>query len=274
MKICPTCKTRYKDTALKCRYCNEMLISVPASKKRALKYRRKRKKKTFFSIWQERLKKIWTRYWYWAYIISIVIAILVLGGQLVSRNLDLNKEPEVKPSKVEINPAVINPVPKTGNIDEVAKKSLAISESADGKNSASDWNNKAIMLWGNDKYSDPKKAIEYLNNAIEMEPDFAKPYNNRGLAHYNLGEYQKAVDDFSEALRIKPDYDNAYLNRGNTYLQMGNNNLACSDLQKACELGKCELLENAKKNKICRGIIGSALDGIKSAQNLTDNLKN
>ena len=251
MKKCPVCQTKFKDTTTKCRYCNELLVTVPPPKQKTLvKYPRKRKRKTFFSKWQVTLQKIFSKYWYWAYIITIVIAILIVGFQLVSKNLDLNKKSDqltnIKPPNAEINT-----LPGTGEADKLVQNPSTVSKTPDSRNSVWDWNNMAVTLWDNGKYTDPNQAIEYLNNALKQQPNYAQTYYNRGLAYYNLGQYQKAVEDYDEAIRLKPDYPHAYYNRGTAYFNLGNNSLACSDFQKACELGRCDQLEKSKENKLC-----------------------
>jgi len=40
---------------------------------------------------------------------------------------------------------------------------------------ASDWLEKEKALWDGKQYTDPKKAIKYLNNAIKLEPNNARP---------------------------------------------------------------------------------------------------
>jgi tetratricopeptide (TPR) repeat protein len=66
------------------------------------------------------------------------------------------------------------------------------------------------------------------------------------------GDLKSAINNFAAAISIAPDYGLAYYNRGLAYLQQGNNALGCLDAQKACELGKCDLLESAKGNGYCR----------------------
>jgi tetratricopeptide (TPR) repeat protein len=150
---------------------------------------------------------------------------------------------------------------------------------------AVDWFYKAYALWAEGKFNNPKKAIEYLNKAIKLQPDYARAYIGRGLAYFDLDLYQLAIKDYSEAIRMKPDYADAYYNRGLTYLLLGqyqlaikdysetillkpdfveayyfrgdayfiqgNNNLGCRDAQKACILGKCKSLEHAKGQGKC-----------------------
>jgi tetratricopeptide (TPR) repeat protein len=113
---------------------------------------------------------------------------------------------------------------------------------------ALDWFNKAKAL----NYTDQKKAIEYLNNAIKLNPSYADAYNDRGIAYTQLGQYQRAIEEYNEAIRLKPDNVDTYNNRGASYLKQGNKNLGCRDLQKACVLKKCELLETTKSKGLCR----------------------
>jgi len=116
----------------------------------------------------------------------------------------------------------------------------------------SDWLEKERTLWDGKQYTDPKKAIEYLNNAIQLQPNNAETYFKRGTAYINLRQYQQAFYDFNDAIRLKPDAANAYNDRGVIYLMHGNKEAGCRDVQKACELGTCKGLEVAKGKGLCR----------------------
>ncbi|MEI6155332.1 MAG: tetratricopeptide repeat protein [Deltaproteobacteria bacterium] len=115
-----------------------------------------------------------------------------------------------------------------------------------------DWNKKALDLLQDGKFSDQQKAIEYLNEAIRLKPDYADTYYNRGYVYIELNQHQKAIEDFNEAIRLKSDYANAYNSRGMTYLNMGNTTRGCSDAKKACSIGTCNAYELAKKKGDCR----------------------
>ena len=57
--------------------------------------------------------------------------------------------------------------------------------------------------------------------AIELKPDFAEVYNNRGFAYYGRGAFAEAVADYDKAIEPKPDYAEAYYNRGVAYVCKG-----------------------------------------------------
>lgn len=80
------------------------------------------------------------------------------------------------------------------------------------------------------------QAIDDYNKAIEVEPNYALIYNNRGLAHYNKGDYDKAIADFNQALQIDPNYADAYRNRGRAYYAKGNHDQALADYNQAITL--------------------------------------
>jgi tetratricopeptide (TPR) repeat protein len=48
------------------------------------------------------------------------------------------------------------------------------------------------------------------NKAIEINPQYAELYNNRGIVYYDLKEYDKAIKDYNKALEIDPQYAMAY----------------------------------------------------------------
>jgi tetratricopeptide (TPR) repeat protein len=62
--------------------------------------------------------------------------------------------------------------------------STAMSETA------ANWIKKADALNNGGKYTDPKKAIKYLSNAIKLEPNNAIARYSRGGAYDDLGQYQ------------------------------------------------------------------------------------
>ena len=101
---------------------------------------------------------------------------------------------------------------------------------------AVDWYNKAVDLWGDEKFTHPGKAIEYLNEAIRLKPDYTDAYNGKGIAYFNQGQHQRAIQDFDTAIRLKPDYAVSYHNRGVVYDDLGQYQRAIQDFDTAIRL--------------------------------------
>ncbi len=91
--------------------------------------------------------------------------------------------------------------------------------------------------------SDEVKAVDYelvksdLNKVIELVPDFAFAYYNRGNIYSQLSDYRAAIADYDKALSLNPNFAEAYYNRGLTLIFLGNNKQGITDLSKAGELG-------------------------------------
>jgi len=115
-----------------------------------------------------------------------------------------------------------------------------------------EWINKLNSLWDGKKYTDPKKAMECLDNIIKLNPKEAVPYYNRGIVYSQLRQPQKALENYNQAIRLKPALTQAYINRAVLYLNRGDKKHGCPDAQKACKQGQCQLLDMAKMKKICR----------------------
>ena len=54
-------------------------------------------------------------------------------------------------------------------------------------------------------------------NSSKLNPNYAKSFNNRGVAYQKKGEYDRAIEDFDTAIKIDPDYADAFANRAETY---------------------------------------------------------
>ena len=133
--------------------------------------------------------------------------------------------------------------------------------------------------------SDPVQAVEYLDEAIRREPDYAEAYLRRGMALSEQGYADEAFEDlthairldptpdayayrglallrqgnmkgarqdFDEAIRLAPESYRAWNFRGASWLQEGNDAAACEDFEEGCRQGDCSFLEKARDGKICQ----------------------
>ncbi len=80
-----------------------------------------------------------------------------------------------------------------------------------------------------------QEASENYGQAIKLDPDYAKAYNNRGNAKCHLRDYQGAIEDFSQAIKLKPDSPEAYYNRGNAKFQLKQYGKAIEDYDQAID---------------------------------------
>ena len=97
---------------------------------------------------------------------------------------------------------------------------------------------------------DNDSAIEDYSKAIEIDPDYAEAYNNRGFVYDVMGEYGQAIDDFNKAIELVPDYAKAYYNRGVTYVKQGRNDEALADFEKALAYSNSQGLTKMAQQRI------------------------
>ena len=64
----------------------------------------------------------------------------------------------------------------------------------------------------------------------------AQPYNNQGVAKYNLGQYREAIADYDQALRLDPNHAEAYHHRGIVKHNLGLYGEAIADYDQALQL--------------------------------------
>ena len=87
-----------------------------------------------------------------------------------------------------------------------------------------------------EKQKEYEESIEHYTKAIDLKPDFASAYNNRGNAYGDKGDYDLAIEDYTKAIQFNPNFANAYYNRGIAYGDKGDYDLAIEDYTKAIQL--------------------------------------
>lgn len=87
------------------------------------------------------------------------------------------------------------------------------------------------------RLNDYQLILADLNKAIDLAPDFAYTYYNRGNVLSGLKDYRAAIASYNEAIALEPRLAEAYYNRGLTYIFLGENARGVADLSKAGELG-------------------------------------
>ena len=77
------------------------------------------------------------------------------------------------------------------------------------------------------------RAIVEYTKALDINPNLAKAYNNRGVAYAQEGSLPRAIADFTMAIANNPKDAEAYNNRGHAYAGQGNLSQAIFDYTKA-----------------------------------------
>lgn len=94
------------------------------------------------------------------------------------------------------------------------------------------WNQAAIMLVQAGNYA---RAVEYISQAIRLEPEEGVNYWNRGRLLFELDRYEEALADYSAAIQIAPSAA-LYASRSVIHLALGKDAAALGDLNDALDL--------------------------------------
>lgn len=96
------------------------------------------------------------------------------------------------------------------------------------------YNNLGVAYFDVRRYD---RALENYNLALSYDPNYASAYNNRGNALAMQGRFKEALPDFTQAVTLKPDYGQGYYNRSLTYANLGLYEQAYKDLVVSGQLG-------------------------------------
>ena len=95
------------------------------------------------------------------------------------------------------------------------------------------YNNRGIVYRNTGNFD---AAIKDYNKSIAIDPEDAWAYYNRGTAYGRKGEFDNAIQDFNIAIHLNPEYTAAYNNRGASYNAKGEFDNAIQDYNAAIHL--------------------------------------
>lgn len=77
-----------------------------------------------------------------------------------------------------------------------------------------------------------KKPYRIFNQAINLNPNYAEAYANRGIVYGNINNIEAALADFSKAIELHPENISNYYYRALAYASLGQTELAIADFRK------------------------------------------
>jgi tetratricopeptide (TPR) repeat protein len=87
-----------------------------------------------------------------------------------------------------------------------------------------------------EKKGDLDRAIADFNQALQIQPSYAKAYNGRGIAYLRQCASDQALLDFNRAIELNPAFIQAYNNRAATLLSKGQADRAVADATAAIQI--------------------------------------
>ena len=110
---------------------------------------------------------------------------------------------------------------------------VVLASSENVELSANEWAQKAYKAYQEEKYED---AVKFYDKAIDIDKEYTKAFNNRGLAKLKLKDYEGAEDDFITVLVLDPSNVTVRINLGNLEIRRNDPEQAIFYLSKAIEI--------------------------------------
>jgi tetratricopeptide (TPR) repeat protein len=114
-------------------------------------------------------------------------------------------------------------------------------------NDASAYNNRGLAYDNLDK---DDQAIADYDKAIELNPAYGEAFNNLAKTYGRRGYYKQAILFYDRVIRLNPKDADAYYNRGNAYGKIGDSTYANQDLKIAAKLGNIFAQKSLKEKGI------------------------
>ena len=107
------------------------------------------------------------------------------------------------------------------------------------------WYNRGLALYNLKQY---EEAIASFDQSLKIKPDYYEAWNYRGVALGELGCYEDAIASYDRALKLTSDYDSAYAyyNKACCYALQGKIEQAVENLKQAIDLNPSEIQKLAK----------------------------
>ena len=117
------------------------------------------------------------------------------------------------------------------------------------------------------------RAIRDYNTAIDLSPQLPEAYNNRGIAYAAKSEFDTAIQDCNTAITLNLQYTNAYNNRGAAYASKGEFDTAIQDYNTAITLNPqyAEAYYNRGAAYASKGEFDTAIQDYNTAITLNSN---
>jgi Flp pilus assembly protein TadD len=114
-------------------------------------------------------------------------------------------------------------------------------------NDASAYNNRGLAYDNLDK---DDLAIADHKKAIELNPKYVDAFNNLAKTYGRRGYYKQAILFYDRVIELNPKDADAYYNRGNAYDRLGDSRFAKQDLKMAAKLGNIFAQKSLKEKGI------------------------
>ncbi len=128
-----------------------------------------------------------------------------------------------------------------------------------------EWNNSGsatvnlLMQWA-DKAIEEKRnpaALDFLDQAIALMPDYAESWNRRATLNYAMGNYRKSMSDIEHVLDLEPRHFGALSGLATILNMSGNDQLTLKAWERFLEVYPANRVAQQQANTLSEKLAGS-----------------
>ena len=85
-----------------------------------------------------------------------------------------------------------------------------------------------LIQWADKAITEEKNAaaLDFLDEAIRLKPDYVEGWNHRATLHFKMGNYRKSMSDINQVLQIEPRHFGALAGMAAILAQTGRDEMA------------------------------------------------
>lgn len=95
-----------------------------------------------------------------------------------------------------------------------------------------------LMQWADDAIKKEKNAaaLDFLDQAITLKPDFVGAWNKRATLHFTMRQFSKSMSDINNVLRLEPRHFGALAGMGAILAESGRDEMALRAWERYLEI--------------------------------------
>lgn len=116
-----------------------------------------------------------------------------------------------------------------------------------------------LMQWALTAASEKRNAaaLDFLDQAIVLKPDFVGAWNQRATLHYTMGNYKKAVSDINRVLALEPRHFGALAGLAAILSERGSEEMALKAWERYLEIYPADRQAQEIVTKLSEKLAGS-----------------
>jgi tetratricopeptide (TPR) repeat protein len=115
-----------------------------------------------------------------------------------------------------------------------------------------------IIQWADKAVSEEKNAaaLDFLDEAIRLKPDYVEGWNRRATLHFKLGNYRKSMSDINQVLAIEPRHFGALAGMAAIMQQTGRDEMALKAWERFLEVYPTERQAQKELGELAEKLTG------------------